>query len=123
VGADCVIVVVDDERDLRDFVCHLLEDEGYPVCCMSHPVELTRLSEAEYHPQLFLIDIMLPEMNGIALAGRLRNEGFEHTPKIAMSASHDMIRLAQESKLFDATLDKPFDIDQLLDCIEQHLAG
>lgn len=118
-----MIVVVDDERDLRDFVCHLLEDEGYPVCCLSHPVEVATLSIGEQRPQLFLIDIMLPDMNGISLARQLTNEGFEHTPKIAMSASHDMVRAARESQLFEAALDKPFDIDELLDCVEHHLAG
>jgi CheY-like chemotaxis protein len=63
---------------------------------------------------------MLPEMNGITLAERLKAQGFQ-SPKIAMSASHKWIQESKRSNLFEATLDKPFDIEELLTCIEQYL--
>ena len=113
------IVVVDDEPDLRQIVTHVLEDEGYRVLSFAHPVPVTRLWETDERPNLFLIDIMLPEMSGITLAARLKDGGFEAIPKIAMSASPRMIQVAKESQLFDATLDKPFEVDDLLDCIER----
>lgn len=117
------IVVVDDEPDLRDLVSHVLEDEGYEVLSFSHPVPVTRLNQTDERPDLFIIDIMLPDMNGIALAARLKDEGFSETPKIAMSASRDMLQVADESNLFDAAIPKPFEIDDLLAAVELHVAG
>lgn len=114
------IVVVDDELDVRKVVVELLEDEGYRVLSFGNPVPVTALHETDERPELFVIDIMLPDMNGIALAARLRDEGFEVTPKVAMSASDLMLQVAEESRLFDAAIHKPFSIDALLDTVERH---
>ncbi|HEX8919126.1 MAG TPA: response regulator [Chloroflexota bacterium] len=118
-----MIVVVDDERDVLEVVCSLLEDEGYSVMGLSHPIEAAVLHEAAPEPTLFLLDIMLPEMNGIALARLLQNNGFVTTPKIAMSASPHMLRVAKDSGLFQDTIGKPFDVDELLSCIGHYLAS
>lgn len=117
------IVVVDDEPDLRSLLHTVLADAGYDVQSFSHPVPVIQLAEAEKRPDLFLIDIMLPHMSGITLAAELRARGFKDTPKIAMSASTHMIRTAAESGLFDTTLEKPFDIDTLLDAVEELAAA
>jgi CheY-like chemotaxis protein len=114
------IVVVDDEPELRILMSTVLEDEGYRVVSFSHPVPVTLLQESDEHPDLFLIDIMLPDMTGIELAQRLASEGFSETPKIAMSASRQCVSDARASRLFDAALEKPFEIDDLLDIVEQH---
>jgi CheY-like chemotaxis protein len=115
------IVVVDDERELRELMSNVLEDEGYRVVSFAHPVPVTRLQDSQERPNLFLIDIMLPEMNGIELARRLTAEGFDGTPKIAMSASHQCVREARDSHLFEAAIEKPFDIDNLLDTVERYI--
>lgn len=116
------IVVVDDEPELLDLVSRVLEEEGYKVLAFGHPRPVTELKDSEEPLRLFLIDIMLPEMDGITLAARLKNEGFTTIPKIAMSASQEWLQESKKSKLFDATLDKPFDIDELLDCVERHIS-
>jgi CheY-like chemotaxis protein len=108
------IVVVEDEPDIRDVLCQVLEGEGYDVLAFHRPEPVTHLKDTEEHPELFLLDIMLPDMNGIALAARLRDDGFDETPKVAISASREMLEAAEESHLFDATLSKPFEIDDLL---------
>ena len=115
------IVVVDDECELRELMSHLLEDEGYRVVTFSHPRAVTMLHESDERPHLFLIDMVLPGMSGIELARWLREQGFEQTPKIAMSASEHHVREARLSCLFRAAIDKPFDIDDLLDTVEQNL--
>ncbi len=115
------IVVVDDERELRELMSNVLEDEGYRVVSFSHPVPVTHLQETEERPHLFLIDIMLPDMNGIQLAERLASDGFGSTPMIAMSASRRCVNEAEASKLFHATLEKPFEIDELLDTVERYM--
>src|SRR5436305_14795137 len=96
------VVIVDDEQDVRELVAHVLEDEGYQVLSFAHPLPVTSLKDTDERPHLFLVDIMMPQMNGISLAARLTNEGFEQTPKIAMSAYPYMMKLAQDAILFDA---------------------
>lgn len=115
------IVVVDDEPDVLDLVCALLEDEGYDVVCLRHPVLTEDLSGREVQPQLFVLDIMLPSMSGIQLARRLRGNGYVDTPMIAMSASSTMLEVAEQSALFQHFMSKPFDLDTLLQVVESHI--
>jgi CheY-like chemotaxis protein len=68
----------------------------------------------EARPDLFLVDIMLPRITGIDLAGLLNENGFAQTPKIAMSASRERLEDAKRSGLFELTLEKPFDMRELL---------
>jgi CheY-like chemotaxis protein len=112
-------VVVDDERDILTLICSLLEEEGYTVICLTHPVETSRLEGRD--PHLFVLDIMLPAMSGISLAAQLRQNGYSTTPMIAMSASPAMLKLAEESTFFQGTLHKPFDLDGFIHAVEQHL--
>ncbi|HEX6507024.1 MAG TPA: response regulator [Chloroflexota bacterium] len=113
------VVVLDDEPDLRELMCALLEDEGYHVISLGHPREAEDLENKEPEPDLFVLDLMLPEMTGIQLARVLRRDGFPHTPMIAMSASTGMLRAAKESQLFEESLPKPFELSMLLDKVER----
>jgi two-component system, OmpR family, response regulator VicR len=117
------IVVVDDQADIRVLVTHVLEDEGYEVVSFGHPVPVTELHKTDESPHLFLIDIMLPDMDGITLARRLRYLGFADTPKVAMSASDEALSKAEQSRQFDAVFAKPFDINELVACVERHMAA
>jgi CheY-like chemotaxis protein len=65
---------------------------------------------------------MLPEMSGIELARRLEEIGHAQTPKIAISASEQGVREARRSGLFDGVLPKPFDINDVLTVVQQHLS-
>ncbi len=113
------IVVVEDEPDVADLLCDVLEPEGYSVFHLSHPDQAYSLDPA-MDPDLVLMDLMLPRLDGVKLAGLLRESGFDHTPMIAMSASRIMLHLAAESGHFQHTLAKPFDLTELLDCVESY---
>lgn len=115
------IVIVDDEPSILDTLCDVLEMEGYTTTCLEHPAE-AECSTATQHPDLFLIDLMLPDISGIELARHLREQGFVATPMIAMSASGEMVRAAKRSGLFQDAIAKPFDIEQVLDVVERLVA-
>jgi CheY-like chemotaxis protein len=117
---DPQIVVIDDEPDVLDVLCDVLELEGFSVLCLDRPQEAEAL-RAGANPCLFLIDIMLPEISGIELARGLRADGFPRTPMIAISASETMIASARRTGLFQEALSKPFDLDQLVDAVERHV--
>jgi CheY-like chemotaxis protein len=114
------IVVVDDEPELLDVVCELLDEEGYSTVCVDHPAKALEL-EPEPPADLFLVDLMLPGFNGIELAKRLRESGYADTPMIAMSASLTMLEEAAGSHLFEEAMAKPFDLTELLECVEQYV--
>lgn len=116
-----LILVVEDERDIRDMLCELFEEEGYRVTCVNHWAHMMPINEA-YRPDLLFVDLMLPGVSGIEVARRLREDGLPDTPMVAMSASPDMLRSAAHSKLFQETLPKPFDIERLLTYAERYAA-
>lgn len=114
------IVAIDDDRDILDLVRTVLEMEGYHVIPISHPDEIeARL--AGQTPNLFLVDIMLQQTSGIELAQQLLDRGLATAPMIGMSASPLMLRMATRAGVFVTTVDKPFEIDVLLDAVERHL--
>jgi CheY-like chemotaxis protein len=117
---DNCIVVVEDEPEVLAVLRDLLELEDFKVVGFARP-DLALSVLGTVTPDLFLIDIMLPGMSGIELAERLRAGGYSHTPMIAMSASGLMSRFAAESGYFQEAIDKPFDVDALLKCVERYL--
>lgn len=116
-----LIVVVDDERDILDLLCDALEDEGYQVLGFTWPPPIDTL-QRDVEPTLFLLDIMLPDIDGIRLARQLKAERFPETPMVAMSASAAMLEAAAEAEVFEDTLPKPFDLSELLDTVERYAA-
>ena len=112
------IAVVEDEPHVLELVRDVLTMDGYDCLGFNHPYQLEKLAG---HPDLFLVDIMLPERTGIEVAQQLRDNGYAQTPMLAMSASRAMVARARESGLFQDFLAKPFDVDQLLTVIERHV--
>ncbi len=67
------ILVVDDEPDIRDGLCALLESEGYRVRSAADGVEALRLCR-ERRPDLLLLDVMMPRLGGYAVCEAVRRE-------------------------------------------------
>lgn len=115
------IVIVDDEVELLDLLKDILEDEGHEVVAISDP-ERVQSVVLSARPYLFLVDLMLPGIDGIELASHLRAGAFRDTPIIAMSASGAMLSAAKNSALFQETLAKPFDLATMLVYVERYAA-
>ena len=117
------IVLVEDEPDLCALLCDILQDDGYDVLPFGQAAPVLELRESETHLDLFVLDLMLPDMDGVTLARRLQEDGFANTPMIAMSASPVRLQVATDSHLFVRTLSKPFDLDGLLGCVARSMAA
>ena len=73
------ILLVDDEPDILEIVGYNLKSEGYQVLTAKNGVEAVA-SAKENHPHLIILDIMMPEMDGIEACEKIRNtKGLEHT--------------------------------------------
>jgi CheY-like chemotaxis protein len=115
-----LVLVVDDDPDILDAVCDILEGEGYRVARARHGLEALERLEAE-RPSLVLLDLMMPVMDGPAFAAALRQRRMERpVPVVVISADGN----PQKAQAVGAQgyLAKPFDIDALLAQVAE-LAG
>jgi CheY-like chemotaxis protein len=102
-------LIVEDVADLRDFYAILLREEGYEVACACDGSDALRW--LSWRPDVILLDLMMPIMNGYEFYARLRDLPGEHPPVIIVSAVAPR-RAALPG--IHATLSKPFDFPQLL---------
>lgn len=118
--AKATIAVVEDEPDMSEMIRDLLLMHGYAVITSPNASQLLELNPNN-PPDLILVDIVLPDFSGSQLAASLRRTGFAHTPIIAISGAPLLLHLASCSGLFQDTIAKPFDIADLIACIERHV--
>ena len=73
------ILLVDDESDILEFLSYNLRNEGFQLRTAANGKEAVRVT-AEFGPDLVLMDVMMPEMDGIAACEEIRStRGIEHT--------------------------------------------
>ena len=83
------ILVVDDEQDLLDLIEYNLKKEGFEVLKAENGKE-GMAATRKYHPDLILLDIMMPKMDGLEVVQRIRDdEKLKHTPVIFLTARGD----------------------------------
>jgi DNA-binding response OmpR family regulator len=113
------ILVVDDEREIVQFVQDALEDEGYSVCSASDGVQALKIAR-QRAPDLVILDIMLPRRDGFAVCKELREE--LNIPILFLSAKQsDADKIQGFSAGADDYVMKPFSIKELVARVEAHL--
>jgi CheY-like chemotaxis protein len=111
------VLVVDDDPDLREMVATALERRGYRIETAEDGEDaLRRAAEAE--PQLVLLDMRMPVMDGWAFARTFRERFGPDIPIIVVTAAHDATLSAHEIGA-DACLDKPFDVHRLEEVVDR----
>lgn len=107
------ILIVEDERHLNDLLRMELEDEGYTTgCAFDGRAGLEMALSGEY--DLVLLDIMLPELNGLEVLRRVRRKD-EALPIIMVTAlDTTMDRVTGLDSGADDYITKPFDIEEVL---------
>lgn len=115
------ILVVDDEPDIRQLVLEILEDEGYQVEMAQNAIEARRLNK-EQQPDLILLDIWMPDTDGITLLKEWEAEGRLRCPVVMMSG-HGSVETAVEATRLGAYdfLEKPLSLAKLLLIVERAL--
>ncbi len=117
------ILVVDDEYAIVEALAALLADEGYRVVTgMNGREGLERL--AADVPDLVLLDVMMPVMDGHALLQAIREDpALAKIPVVMMSAAPKASFGPPVSLAYDAFLHKPFGVNPLLETIARLLRG
>lgn len=108
------ILVVDDEPDIRHLVCEILEDEGYRVSMAENANSAKEIKKAEM-PDLILLDIWMPDIDGITLLKEWLTENPLLCPVVMMSG-HASVESAVEATRLGAYdfLEKPLSLAKLL---------
>jgi DNA-binding NtrC family response regulator len=116
------ILVVDDELGIRALLSEILTDEGHTVELAEDAAQARAVRE-KFKPDLVLLDIWMPDVDGITLLKEWGASGQLQMPVIMMSG-HGTIDTAVEATRYGATafLEKPITLQKLLRAVEQALA-
>jgi two-component system sensor histidine kinase/response regulator len=116
-----VVLIVDDDRTVADYVASVVAEAGYEPVVATRGAQALDLARLE-RPQLLITDLMLPFMSGAALITALHAqaeaEGQSAPPSIVMTSAS--LHVAQTAGA-DAILCKPFDLDDLERLLQRFL--
>jgi two-component system, NtrC family, sensor kinase len=113
------VLVVDDDPDVREVIGMLLEDEGYEVVSCADGGRAWEMLHNQPQPDLVILDLMLPRMNGWELRSRQRADAeLAKIPVIVISADNSPKAAAIHA---DAFLHKPVRANDLLNAVERVL--
>ena len=119
-------MIVDDESGVTYTVKHGLEslDPEYQVLCADTAIKFLDMLEQHQIPDLILLDIMLPGMNGWELFKKIKeNRAWKHIPVIFLTNRKDATAKEAGSFLGDDYITKPFKIPDLKQHIERVLSS
>ncbi|HEY5810657.1 MAG TPA: sigma-54 dependent transcriptional regulator, partial [Povalibacter sp.] len=115
------ILVVDDESEIRGLLREILADEGYEVDVAADAAE-ARSRRAQHDPDLVLLDIWMPDTDGITLLREWTQTNSAHCPVVMMSG-HGTVETAVEATRLGAFdfVEKPLSLAKLLRTVERAL--
>ncbi len=115
------ILVVDDELGIRDLLSEILNDEGHAVELAENAAQARQI-RSQMRPDLVLLDIWMPDTDGVSLLKEWSSGGLLTMPVIMMSG-HATIDTAVEATRIGATafLEKPITLQKLLKAVDQGL--
>ena len=114
-AVDVKILIVDDDRDICEYMKTMLEATGYQVSTLSDPTEAVEMIRGdEYH--LLIIDLMMPKMDGIELIERIRK--VDSDIAIMVFTGYPSVETAVDALKLNVSdyVKKPFDI---MECREK----
>ncbi|KQC00974.1 response regulator [Pedobacter sp. Hv1] len=113
------ILVVENNKDILELIAMILEGEGYELSLHTNETDIFDHIQA-FQPDAILLDIVKPTLEGTELCRQLKEaEGTSHIPVIVLS-THPQIQKVKEI-CADEIVPKPFDIDGLLEVLEEQL--
>ena len=120
--SSAVILYIEDNIDNRTLIRRILTAEGYALKEAGNAAEALEMLSS-LHPDLILMDINMPEVDGYTLTSQIRAmSGFESVPIVALTAN--VMRGDRERSLeagCDGYIQKPIDIDLLPQQVERYL--
>ena len=118
------ILVVDDEKDITETLSFMLKAKGYDVVEGYDGEEGLKIAK-EIMPDLIILDVMMPKMNGYKIARLLKYDAkYKHIPIIMVTArGQEADKLIGEETGADTYITKPFEFEEVLDAVSKYLEG
>lgn len=118
-----IILVAEDYDDARDYMKFLLTSYGYEVYEAVNGLQAIEIAQ-EHHPDLILMDISMPLMDGLTATEMIRrsNDQIAQVPIIAITAFGDNYKEKAIEAGCNHLISKPVDFDVLEPLIEQYIA-
>ncbi len=114
------ILVVENNKDILELISIVLEDEGYEVSLYLNEMGIFEHIVA-FKPDAILLDIIKPTIEGTELCRQIKAaEGTKHIPVVVLS-THPQIEKVKDI-CADDTIEKPFDIEELLAALKEQLS-
>lgn len=113
------IFLVEDDIDIRELIQFLLEDQGYQVEAFASAETFIQRIHT-HHPDLILLDIMLPDGNGAEICLQLKSEIKTSSIPVILMSAHVDPKVLKES-CGDDFIAKPFDINEFSTKISKQL--
>lgn len=117
------VLVVDDDPIIRDMMVDILDFEGYPICTARNGFEALEILRGNEHYLVFL-DLMMPVLDGQQVCAILQVEPELRRRHIIvlMSAMDKLKELSSLITDVDATMPKPFSVDDVLQIVQPYMA-
>ncbi len=119
------ILIIDDEKDLRDALEVALTNSGFESLCAPDGALGLELAHAQ-KPDLILLDIMMPTMNGHEMLNELRKDTWgKHVPVLLLTNSDDPKNITQgfENKSNGYIIKSNTSLESIVKKVKQYLAG
>jgi CheY-like chemotaxis protein len=113
----CKLMIVDDDKDIRESLVDLLEAEGYvAIGVSSGTVALSQMTWEQFVPDVIVLDLFMPQMGGAQFHALLQqNPKWSRIPIIVCSG--DLVSEDLRDAVF-GVLQKPFDLERLFEMVK-----
>ena len=114
------IFVLEDDKDIREVIEWILESEEYKVVSFDSVKDFMSRDRLEL-PDLFILDVMLPDGSGLEVCSELRKDSsYNHIPILIMSA-HASVKQVSGSGEANGFIQKPFDMGNFIETVHTHI--
>ncbi len=116
------VLIVDDEADIIEILQFVLEAQGYECITAFDGEEGLRLAK-EAKPDLILLDVMMPKINGYKISRLLKYDSkYKDIPILMLTArSQDEDKILGEETGADEYITKPFKVDYVVEKVKEYL--
>jgi len=111
-----LILIVDDELSLTDFLEHALLDVGFEVMKAGDGVRALHIASV-HHPDVVVTDFMMPMKTGLELTAEMRADPALRDIPAILTTGAQGAEVRGRADLFDAVFDKPYNLDSVVDVV------
>jgi CheY-like chemotaxis protein len=115
-----VLLLVEDDSDVREAITEVLQSSGREVFLARDGAEALALLDRMPRPCLILLDLIMPHMDGFEFLSQLVERPDSGDFPVLVLSAHNQIAEAEEHPGVLGTLQKPFDVDELLRIVSEH---